>query len=328
VSRSRGLVALLLGAVILAACGTPPSRTSSTTGHHSSLEVAAPPKGWVPFAYLDAQVSVPRSWVIELDDCGVADPRQSVIFLSGCSLGQPACLNVPACSFLPDNWLMFSALTAAQAAYDRPPPLVVNGYRVYVVSCSQCAPAYDIPSLGVEIDSSGPMIAKVLSTLSASPRAAVLASGTAPAIPSSWHAVTFAGLEFSVPKSWPLVRKSYYNDCWLYSDLPASPSVALNQGTSGVDEYSTQCPEPQYKFLLSNAPDGVIIDSGGYRREGTTGDCRTMNRLQVCVVTSDPYEELVLSVDVPGRVYPVTVELGLGGNGTVARTILYSMRPS
>ena len=36
-------------------------------------------------------------------------------------------------------------------------------------------------------------------------------------------------------------------------------------------------------------------------------------------------DELVLTVEVPGRILPTAVEIGLSGSGEVARTILYSM---
>jgi hypothetical protein len=110
--------------------------------------------------------------------------------------------------------------------------------------------------------------------------------------------------------------------------VPEANAVVLNAGTTGVNWQSDTCENEQglHPVHVAAAPDGLLIDPGGYRPEGTTGSCHNMNELSVCMVTSDPYGELTLSVEVPGHLYPVAVEIGLAGNGMVARTILYSMR--
>ena len=68
--------------------------------------------------------------------------------------------------------------------------------------------------------------------------------------------------------------------------------MILNSGTSGIDEYSASCGDQGgiQTTTLTPAPNGVLIDPGGYRREGTTGSCNNINGLSVCVVTSDPME--------------------------------------
>jgi hypothetical protein len=54
----------------------------------------------------------------------------------------------------------------------------------------------------------------------------------------------------------------------------------------------------------------------------------SIHGLTVCPATSPAYSVLVLKVTVPGRSKPVFVSIGLAGNGMVARTILYSLRPA
>lgn len=51
-----------------------------------------------------------------------------------------------------------------------------------------------------------------------------------------------------------------------------------------------------------------------------------MNGLSECVVTSDPLRRADAVRRGARSWYPVGVEIGLVGNGTVARTILDSMR--
>ena len=57
-------------------------------------------------------------------------------------------------------------------------------------------------------------------------------------------------------------------------------------------------------------------------------DCLSIHGLKVCPATSPAYSILVLKVNVPGRSKPVIVSIGLAGSGMVARTILYSLRPT
>lgn len=299
----------------------------------NAVDLAATPNGWVPFAYENAQVpSVPSSWVIERENCGTNNAEPGVIFLDGPCPGMPVCLRLPRCAPTePNDWVALSSLPYPPASYRGHPTYMVNGYAVYkdVVpyECNSCVPAYDVPSLGVEITGAGTLLPKLLGTLSPSPRDVVLESGQAPTPPSFWRRQSFDGLSVAVPKSWPIEHATFYDDCWFLDNLSDSPSVVLNTGASGVDQWSPSCEDQQGvpTSPVIAAPNGVLIDPGGFRREGTTGSCVNINGLSVCLVTSDPYGELTLSVQVPGRVYPTAVEIGLAGSGQVARTILYSI---
>jgi len=55
--------------------------------------------------------------------------------------------------------------------------------------------------------------------------------------------------------------------------------------------------------------------------------CLEVHRLTVCPSATPEYSILFLRVTVPGREKPFFVSIGLAGDGTVARTILYSLRP-
>jgi hypothetical protein len=304
--------------------------TGTNTSVRAAVDLAATPKGWVPFAFQDAQVSVPATWMIEPEDCGTNNPKQGVVFLGGCFISPNPCLGRCPSNTRPDDWIELSALPYPLAWYRGHGSYPVNGYRVYEYAppCAyQCLSVYDVPSLGVELTGGGPTFPKVLHTLSSSPRSVVIEPGPAPSIPSSWQRVSFGGLSIAVPKSWPIEHASFYNNCWFLNDLSDTPSVVLNEGTNGNDEYSASCENQQDvpTTTVIAAPNGILIDPGGYRREGTTGSCNNINGLSVCVVTSDPYGQLTLSLQVPGRVYPMAVEIGLVGSGEVARTILYSM---
>ena len=331
-------VALVIMTLALASCGghgSAKSKTSMTTPPRLAVTVdtAATPSGWVPFAYEGAQVSVPSTWLVEGSNCGTSTPEQPVIYLGSCSTGESGGCSGPPCGLPiePDNWIEFSPLPNPPASYRGHPGVVVNGYGVYQVQCDQCVDVYDVPSLGVELLGGGPMFVRVLHTLSSSPRAVALEPGPAPATPSTWPRVSFGGLSIAVPGSWPVEHQSVYDGCSATEvgtgAVAEANTVVLNAGTTGVNPQSETCENPQgfHPLQIAIAPDGLLIDPGGYRPEGTTGNCRMMNGMSVCEVMSDPYAELTLSVEVQGHVYPVAVEIGLGGNGTVARTILFSM---
>jgi hypothetical protein len=52
----------------------------------------------------------------------------------------------------------------------------------------------------------------------------------------------------------------------------------------------------------------------------------SLHGLRACPESGPIYSVLVYRVAVSGRATPVTVSIGLAGNGVVARTILYSLR--
>ncbi len=73
--------------------------------------------------------------------------------------------------------------------------------------------------------------------------------------------------------------------------------------------------KPERDFVTT-PPEGLLVDPGAYRREGTTGTCSESTGVQVCIITSDQFGELTLSVAVPGTscprrsrsVWPATVQ--------------------
>ena len=172
------------------------------------VDLAATPAGWVPVAYGDAQVSVPASFSVFYPG---QDPCES--------FSTPGALFVAP---IPGFKRICPAPGHPRATLVRLVPyggvpqktageklIIVNGVPAYFVPPSSARPfiRYFVPSLGVLVSGSGPMARRVLDTLTCSPRAVALASGGAPAVPSSWRPVAFAGLRFSVPASWPVQRR-------------------------------------------------------------------------------------------------------------------------
>jgi photosystem II stability/assembly factor-like uncharacterized protein len=77
---------------------------------------------------------------------------------------------------------------------------------------------------------------------------------------------------------------------------------------------------------------GAQVDSGSHVQFHVSlsfpKHCLDLHGLTACPATSPAYSILVLKVTVPGRKTPVYVSIGLAGNGMVAKTILYSLRPA
>jgi hypothetical protein len=75
---------------------------------------------------------------------------------------------------------------------------------------------------------------------------------------------------------------------------------------------------------------GVIAAAGSYGGPDSPGydGCRVLHGLRACYVAPLDYDELLaVSVFGPGRDRATLVEIGLAGNGTVARTIFDSIGP-
>ena len=300
---------------------------------HPAVDLSATPAGWVPVAYGDAQISVPSTWWVLYNSsaCQAGSPvgdlyiNPSGGFCSakGTPKGETAITLVP---LNEKEYQLPSAYGQRQ---------VINGivvYELYSFSPTPSGGTYLVPSLGVEIETAGPLANRVADSLTRSPRAVALASGTAPPVSSSWQQVTFAGLRFSVPANWPITRTQ------------ATPSLGAICKTLGVAFASTTMtlstdvrpllPPPCAYFppTPQQPENGVQVDSGLRTEPMVTlsfsDHCLVLHGLTACPATSPPYSILVARVNVPGRDKPVFVSIGLAGNGLIARTILYSLRPA
>ena len=208
----------------------------------------------------------------------------------------------------------------------------VNGLQVYLGRSRTTLHVY-VPSLGVELTAAGLLAHRVVYTLTRSPRAVVLAHGPAPVVPSSWRSVAFTGLRFSVPASWPIERTLVTPG--LGTICLSAPGVAFVSTTVTLSTDKRPLVPPGCA-LVSPKPqepeNGVQVDAGLRTEPMVTlsfsSHCLHLHGLTACPATSAAYSILVLRVTVPGRSKPVFVSIGLGGNGLVARAILYSLRPA
>ena len=327
--RLRALVTVVIAVAltVLTSSQTFATTTVPTTANAlPAVELSATPVGWVPVAFGNAQISVPATWWVLYDSppCPTGSPTGEV-FVDP----PPGVFHCPAetapgpsttASFEPPR----SPLSAVLGQ-----PEVINGISVYPYPAGSQR-SYLIPSLDVEITVDGPLGQRVLRTLTWSPRSVGLASGTAPAVPSSWRPVTFAGLQFSVPAGWPIERTQV---------TPGLGTICRTQGVAFLGPtvtLSTDARPLVLPFCPRIAPtalqpeNGVQVDSGLRTEPAVTlsfpTHCLSFHGLTACPATSPSYSILVLKVTVPGRSKPVYVSIGLAGSGTAARIVLYSLR--
>ena len=322
------IIVLVVLALSLAACSagqTVPPTTQTGLG----VFLSATPAGWVPVAFGDAQVAVPASWYVLYNE---ACPTWSVpgeVFLKprpvAFDCAQDTVGPRTAVSFTPAASTPHNELPAA--AYRR--PVVINGISVFAYRAGPPG-SYLVPSLGIEITVNGVLAQRVLHTLTHSPRAVVLAPGSAPPVPSYWRSVIFAGVRFSAPADLPVARTQ---DTTGLGDICGTAGVALfgSMVTLSTDQRPFVVPLCPLMLPRPQTPlDGVQVDSGLLTEPGLSlsfgAHCLDLRGLRACPATSPDYSILVLRVTVPGRANPVFVSIGLAGNGMIARTILYSLR--
>jgi hypothetical protein len=343
--RTTMLVTLALTLLALAACGQPratstttpgPSQSTTTTTSTTpqviavSVDTAATPKSWVPVPYEKAQISVPQSWVIELSvECnptslGFHPTTQGVVFVTG----QYQFSSAECQGFVDKRTLVPNTVSIGPEVGDNHSSRhsTVNGIPVYWTSSDDSG--FVVPSLQVQVSTTGPLADEILHTLTQSPRSVALAAGPPPQVPSSWHRVTFGGVSLAVPIVWSVQSTALFGlgYCGPYTSLTSPPTVVFE---TGAHLESFGCPAEGISSAVSPASDGVIIDPGPYspiRGVNSFDGCLRVNGLQVCPASIDEFGYLILAVHVPGKNQAVAVEVGLAGNGMVARTILYSMR--
>ncbi|MGH9172043.1 MAG: hypothetical protein ACRD0Z_14435 [Acidimicrobiales bacterium] len=213
----------------------------------------------------------------------------------------------------------------------------VNGIAVQVWHVSSSYSDYVLPKLDFSLSLTGAAAQPVLQTLTYSPRAAVLAGGPPPKVPSAWVPVSVARVSFKVPPSWLDAGKPYTSDEWGWlcerwgTSLP-TPSGRLVRDTDRFAGDSAGCAAPP-PYTTKPPVTGLIVDlaPSGYwpGGGGSLGQCLHVTGLKACTVAGADalraVDILFVRITVPGRSAPLLIELGLAGSGLTARTVLYSL---
>jgi hypothetical protein len=200
------------------------------------------------------------------------------------------------------------------------PATTINGIRVYksVLHGQISGTVYSVPSLGVEIMASGPQGPQVIGSLAPSVRDVVLRERATGTGPGTWRSMSFAGLDFAVPPSWPVSRTAYAFACDPPDIAFSGPSVTLDTDTNVA---RLPCP---YPIPARDGTNGVQIDEGNMAAPNTVpadGRRLVVNGLQMYVDGAYPFSSLVLEVELPGRTTPVRVTIGLGTASTAGAVL-------
>ena len=311
--------AFVFGIVVCALLlAQPVSAADLGAGHRGPVvDEAATPAGWLPVAFGNAQISVPSSWSLITAGAESCSPSTGVVVL-----GQGAwCPPGMGASAASGTAIVTLSMIQSQPTDNGQPYAVMNGIPVYAPGV---APVYLAPSLDARLTFTGPQQPGVLHTLTASPRAVVLARGQTSRIPRSWRWVSFSGIRFAVPATWKLSQSANAPPCGTDILLPVA-GVTLARGPA----LPLPCPLPEAEVRPVPQVGGIEVD--GYR--ATTPEpsaCvgpRTIASLHVCLNPAPAYGVLVAHVSATG-IAAITVRIGMAGNGLVERSVLYSLRRS
>jgi hypothetical protein len=281
------------------------------------VDEAATPAGWLPVDFGNAQISVPSSWSLITGGAESCGPSTGVVVL-----GQGTWCPPGLGAFATSGTSIVTLSTIQSQPTDHGQPYVlINGIPIYAPGV---APVYLAPSLGARLTFTGPQQLRVLHTLTASPRAVVLARGKTSRIPPSWRWISFSGIRFAVPATWKLTHSAHAPPCGTDIVLPVA-GVTLARGPA----LRVPCPLPEADVRPVLQVGGIEVD--GYK--ATTPEpsaCvgpRTIASLHVCINPAPAYGVVVAQVSATG-IAAITVRIGMAGNGVVERSVLYSLRRS
>jgi hypothetical protein len=272
------------------------------------------PPGWQPVDYGNARVWVPQGWHVfypGMGECGQSLVNQAFIAPQAekCAERAPTSASVMTIGPLPNGG---GGHTSTRH---------INGYVVLVHSSD----TFWVPALSVQLTLDGPLTQQILATLGPSSRAAVLAPGPAPQPPSTWQTITYGGLTLRVPPGWPTKDgATFFVSCG--GALFPIPEVVLGQSQYGHDcviGEDTPTFRPGDGIWLAKQPEPA---GGGFGLSGLT-TLTTTSGLSLGLIDAaeidNSYRIDGYAATAPGT--EININLGLGVDPTVARTILYSL---
>lgn len=311
--------------------GPPPT----TTAPAPPVLTTATPAGWVPVDFGDAQVSVPPGWSVAYDAGCVAPAPPGTIYVG--HSGYDHCPEAPA-GRAPAVLLAPLPVQSSSPA-TAPPERTIDGIAVWGQMERDGYGSFEVPALGVEIFIRGRLGLAILATLIGSPATVALARGAAPGVPRSWKWVTAGDVRFAVPGSWRTAASNLAEvGCGFEPDIRPADSVLVD--TDRAVEVPI-CPAVQVRRPIPPA-DGVVVNEHPRSPSVPVATIVRSACLHLHGLTACPYERtptasndrtseldiLFVQTSVPGGAGHELLEIGLAGDGTVARTILYSLRPA
>jgi hypothetical protein len=305
--------------------GTGAARGATLPPRSSLADVGATPPGWAAVPLRGIQVSVPASWQVAHPGQTYCGQLGGVVFLgSNIPSTEPGCAQAFATNAV-------SLRTGSQPAPPESKQMLIHGLKVTLITEHRTGTEIAYVN-GMTVTASGPLAAKVMRTITRSPRSVVLGPYRA-SVPRSWRHVDFGGLSFSVPERWALQRATWIGGCPYNID----PSTLVLSTARSL--FAPGCPMPPSTTGYMAAREGMKVFAGpavpSTRAQLRGAKCRSLNGLRVCVhpyrlesgYSATNYPGLLTAdVYLPGRARPDLVEIGLNGSGTMPLSILDSLR--
>lgn len=332
------LVVLTVGAAVLGVAGAPesPGRTASVTPENRPwvpLPVTSPPTGWVPVAFGSLQISVPATWrVVQAGASACGTPPPGVVLsdwnarAQWCPPGMGTTSPLTTIVVLSRTDRLIEAPRRSSVvhgiALTEGLASVTPGTRDEPMSTPNGEGAYLALRQDIEVTISGPPAPNVLQTLGYSARANAMASGSGPGVSASWRRVSYDGMRFAAPPTWPIEHLTTAPPCTndVSMNWQRQPSVTIATGRP----LPTSCPLPIADIEPVEPVNGIEVDAwNGSYRGGSQCAPRQQAGLRMCLDESSPGSILYVKVTEPsGKTFGV--QIGLGGDGRIARTLLRS----
>jgi hypothetical protein len=320
--RGPALVAVVLLATACTSGGQAIKGTTTTTKGGTPTTTSTLPT-------VLTSVTVPANWNVGYDvDC--PENRGPGAIYLGFSNG--SCLTNGSGRF-PE--VAIAPLQMPPSTAPAPHITTINDIVVWSFASSDGLGSYLVLGLGVELTLEGPGAAGIIKTLTYSPAVAVLAQGAAPAVPSSWKRVTGGDVEAAVPGAWNTVASDVEGPvCGAVAQVE-SDTVVLDSDALFGPRMVLACLNRRSTASRFAPADGLEIDlhpQPGWPPSAALGRCLDLQGVTACpylrTSANDRIAEpdvLFVKVTVPGHASEM-LEIGLAGNGMVARTILYSLQ--
>jgi hypothetical protein len=319
-----------VGGVLASARASSPVRARASGARQVTAglltEASRTPAGFAPVTYRDAQLSVPRMWLVESPGQFSCVIRAPGLIFAGAEPKFPAGTGCHLTASL--AWIR-PAGHIPPGLRHQPPTTVINGIPVYRLHSAHGSVLYLAPKLGVRVGARGKLARRVLRTLTWSPLAAVLRHGPAAQVPASWIRHRFGGIGFSVPASWQVLHQKQWATCGT-GLVPGSlllidavkPPLAL------------PCPLLIPTAVSVQAQPGLTVVTGKYAARSVAEkfpDCRLRHGAEVCLssVTGQgglTGGVLIFSVSRPDQRARTFFLLGLPGSGASPRAVFDSVR--
>ncbi len=308
--------------------GTGAARGATPPPRFSLADVGATPPGWAAVPLRGIQVSVPTSWQVAVLGRTYCGQPGGVVFL-----GSKIPSTEPGCTQAFDATNAVSLRTGSQPAPPESKQVLIHGLKVTLTTEHRTGTETGYVN-GMTVTASGPLAAKVIRTITRSPRSVVLGPYWA-SVPRTWRHVDFGGLSFSEPGHWAVQRATWFGGCPYNID----PSTLVLSTARSF--FAPGCPMRPSTAGYMAAREGMKVFTGpavpSTRAQLRGAKCRSLNGLRVCVhpyrlergYSATNYPGLLTAdVYLPGRARPDLVEIGLNGSGTMPLSILNSLRPT